>query len=411
MIQKGFIIISFLLLGVFSAWADDSGRLYGRITTTRGDILEGYIRWDKNEGSWVDILNGTKELHGGEESRNDRSGRRRYGRTRSRIKLFGVTIGGRDDWSLVAQSSIRMGHIASIRVIDDDRAELVLKSGQRIDFFNGSTDIGSSIREIIIEDAREGELELVWDDIDKVEFMPAGGGEPSGFGDRLYGTLTTRRGDEYTGFVCWDIDELFVTDILDGEVRGRKRKIRFGKIKTIERYSSKGATVTLKSGDELLMKGTNDVNKSNRGILILDPALGQVQVPWSEFDKLEFASGPGGIGYGQFDGGSHLSGTVRTEDGEEFTGRIRWDNDEEYSWEMLNGSYGRIDFQIEFAFIRSIEKISRRGSEVTLSDGRVFRLRGSNDVDGDNKGVYVILADGDEVRVDWDDFASVAFSN
>ena len=42
--------------------AENEGRIYGKITTTDGDILEGLIRWDKNEGNWVDILNGTKDL-------------------------------------------------------------------------------------------------------------------------------------------------------------------------------------------------------------------------------------------------------------------------------------------------------------------------------------------------------------
>ncbi|MCH8142169.1 MAG: thiolase family protein [Proteobacteria bacterium] len=73
------------------------------------------------------------------------------------------------------------------------------------------------------------------EDIDLIEFSQAPSDIESVFGERLYGTLTTRHGEEYTGFVCWDMDELFMTDVLDGEERGRTRKIRFGRISSIER--------------------------------------------------------------------------------------------------------------------------------------------------------------------------------
>ena len=29
-------------------------QLYGRVVTTAGEEFEGYVRWDKNEGSWAD---------------------------------------------------------------------------------------------------------------------------------------------------------------------------------------------------------------------------------------------------------------------------------------------------------------------------------------------------------------------
>ena len=34
-------------IGVLPAVADNSGRIYGKITTEDGDTFEGYIRWDK----------------------------------------------------------------------------------------------------------------------------------------------------------------------------------------------------------------------------------------------------------------------------------------------------------------------------------------------------------------------------
>ena len=42
---------------VVSALADP-GQIYGKIYTTDDEVLEGFIRWDKNEASWDDILDG-----------------------------------------------------------------------------------------------------------------------------------------------------------------------------------------------------------------------------------------------------------------------------------------------------------------------------------------------------------------
>jgi len=400
------------LLAVLTAMAgaDDRGRIYGKITTVDGDVFEGFIRWDKNEGSWVDILDASKEAR----KRKLREFRRSYRDRETTIEIFGIKIGksGSLDAGLwtSTQSGIRFGHIKTLEVVDDDAVLLTLKSGQEIELSGGATDIGLSIREIIIEDEHGGEIELIWNDLETIEFIPAPEGRESNFGARLYGTLMTRRGDEYTGFVCWDVDELFPTDILDGNDKRRSRKIKFGKIASIERYSSSGVTVTLTNGNQLLLRGSNDVDDDNRGIIISDPGLGQVTVGWDEFDRLDFMPAPRQIRYEEFDGGQQLKGTVYTEDGESYAGAIRWDDDEEYTWEILNGGHRDIDFDIEFGFIKSIKKRSRRSSLVTIRDGRTFRLRGSNDVDEDNKGIFVTLSDGDEVEIDWEDFDRIEFT-
>jgi len=169
--------------------------------------------------------------------------------------------------------------------------------------------------------------------------------------------------------------------------------------------------VTLVNGDELLLKGSNDVDDGNRGIIICDREFGQVVVDWDEFDRLEFTEVPDkGVMYSDFDGGRALKGTVYTEDGEQYEGLIRWDNDEEYTWEILDGNHHDVEFDIEFGKIKTIEKRSYRSVNVTIWSGRTFRLRGSNDVDEDNKGVFITLDDGEEVEVEWEDFEKVEFA-
>ena len=414
-ISKILLMVAGLVIVIsMAAWADNSGRIYGKITTVDGDVLEGLIRWDKNEGSWVDILNGEKELSRKNLRDVERRSPRKYSKRRS-VKLFGIKIiddadGSYTTWTNRAQSGIRFGHIRTMEFIDDDAVLLILKSGEEVELGNYSTDIGTGIREIIIEEINEGELELVWDDIEKIDFMPARSDEVSIYGERLYGTLTTRRGEEFTGYVCWDIDELFESDILDGNDNKRKRKIKFGKIESIERYSSSGATITLKTGDDMVLKGTNDVDNDNRGIVISDPNLGDVEVEWDDFDRLDFKPAPKQVKYDEFDGGRLLKGTVYTEDGDSYKGTIRWDNDEEYTWEILDGDERDVEFNIEFGMIKEIKRKSYRGSEVTLWDGRSFYLRGSNDVDEDNKGIIITLDTDDDVVVDWEEFDRVEFS-
>ena len=51
-----------LLTFAVPASAQDSHRIWGRVQTVSGERYEGFLRWDRNEGSWVDILDGSKEI-------------------------------------------------------------------------------------------------------------------------------------------------------------------------------------------------------------------------------------------------------------------------------------------------------------------------------------------------------------
>lgn len=398
---------AFVLLSgfIFSVSSQDRGRIYGVITTVDGDQLEGFIRWDKNEGCWDNVLDGSKDR----PRIKDRSSRRKYRdrrRSRSLFDRIGIFTGLRS----TAQSGLAFGHIKTLEPIGANAVLLILKSGQEIELKGGSTDIGKDIREIVIEDKAEGEIELEWDDIESIEFSQAPAGETSLFGPRLFGTLTTRRGEEFTGYIGWDYDETFGSDILDGYSRGRKKKIRFKQIQSIERRGSGAARVTTKDGKEIRMEDSNDVDSRNNGIVISDLGLGRIIVAWDEFDIVEFSAAPDNVSYATFDGGKKLHGTVTTDDGESFTGDIIWDADEQHTWEILDGEYRDIQYDIFFANIKSIEN-GRRGATVTLKDGREFVLRDSNDVDDGNKGIFIRSTDGSIDEVEWDYFEKVVFDH
>jgi hypothetical protein len=50
-----------------------------------------------------------------------------------------------------------------------------------------------------------------------------------------------------------------------------------------------------------------------------------------------------------------------------------------------------------------------RGATITLVDGRVLDLEESNDVNDENKGIYVTPAGSETVLVRWDEFREITF--
>ena len=342
-------------------------RIYGTVTSRSGREYTGFIRWDRNEGSWTDFLDANKPSRRG-----------------------GDNISG-----------IRFGHVSSIEVLNDHSALFTLKSGDKVQLNSRASDLGTGLRALIVDQPDGSSYEFSWRDLDIIDFLPVPSAHKPNEG-RLYGTMTTRSGMEFTGFVTWDVDEIYTTDILNGDLDGRAQKIPFGSIKSIERFSSRASLVTLNNGEELILDGSNDVDSSISGISISDPTLGQIKLDWHEFDRVVFHGTNDENQFVDFDGGRRIQGTVLTESGDEITGEISWDNDEEYTWEMLDGDIRDIEFKIEFSNIDRIEK-SRNGAKVTLRDGREFNLDNSNDVDDGNRGI-TIRDNGRTYEVEWEDF-------
>ncbi len=390
-----------------SAVAQSADLIYGRVTTADDRVVEGFIRCDQNEGSWFDIVDANKELPRRNVNQGEELGGRHYDHCEQGLHIRWGHVAWHDGCgSGSAQGNIRFGHIAQLEVVDRNEARLTLKSGAIVDLRANSTDLGRSNRGVFVAGA-DGVEELEWDDITNIEFMRLGEGGSSAFGDRLYGTLRTRDGLEFTGYVTWDMDEIFGADTLDDRSSDGNQEIPFETIESIARRSSSSSTVTLVSGERLTLRGSNDVNDENRGIAVADPAFGQVRLDWDDFESVRFLPPP--IQPLAFPGDMPLRGTVVTADGRRFTGQIRWDNDEEYTWEHLDGEDGGLDFDIEFGLIRSIARLSSRAARVTVADGRSFDLSGSTDVNENNRGVVVTLADGSMVLIDWDDFDRVDF--
>jgi len=350
-----------------------ANRLYGTVRTNWGAVHEGFLRWDRNEGSWGDQLDARK------------TGR----------------------WPSL--SGIRFGHLQSIQPTGSFSADLTLRSGQTVSLQGQATDLGGGFRGLVVTPPADGQtsrsnVTLDWREIASVEFAlaPAGSAAP---GSRLHGTLVTRSGLEFTGYVVWDVSEIHSRDYLEGKASGDLYKVPFGAIRSIRRASPRMADLALHSGQSFRLSSTADVSSKNTGITVSDPGLGQVKLGWEEFESVRFHAAETEQSFADFDGGRPLRGTVVTASGDEVAGLVRWDLDESRSWELLNGQTGGVEFSIEFSKIAAITKNQdSEGSVVTLRDGRAFHLRGANDVGRGNRGI-VVESGGRSYEVKWSDFA------
>jgi hypothetical protein len=404
-----------------------AGRIWGRVETVSGVTHEGFIRWDRNEGSWVDVLDGSKGLRLDDYLVwNDRTGEAEPVPERV-VEYGGYRISFPDHLSSLpatTQSGIRFGHIRRLEARDARGAVLELKSGETLELSGGGTDLGRALREMVVEEPGGREVKLGWSDVAAVEFGPAPpGAVPSGA--RLHGTVRDGNGREYTGFIAWNADKILDTDRLEGREGGAGREIPFSGIASVARTDA-GARVALAGGSVVELTGPGDVSRGGQWLVVSDPGLGSVELRWRNVESVRFhpPSPPQApLAHQDFPGGWPLEGTVVTREGHELTGLIRWDADEEYSWELLGGRQDGVLFQVEFGEIAEIERLSgervtlgvgvqvtversrRDGALVTLRDGRTLELSGSNDVSGDNKGIWVRAdPDSDWVSVRWADF-------
>ena len=71
--------------------------------------------------------------------------------------------------------------------------------------------------------------------MDRVEFMEGPETLRSKYGEPIYGKINAGRKGQFTGYVQWDMQERFMTDILDGKDRNGDRKIPFRSIAKIQK--------------------------------------------------------------------------------------------------------------------------------------------------------------------------------
>ncbi len=229
-----------------------SFRLRGTVSTSEGEFV-GFVQWDNEEALSTDILDGDA-----------------------------------DD----KRHRLEMGDIRSIERRDRRSSRVVLKDGTEL-ILSGTNDVDDDIRGIHVEDARFGRVEVAWDEFEQVVFD-----DPGGSGARyaeyeapshLSGTVTLRGGDWRTGDLVFDLDEEWSWEMLDGSSSDLDYTVPFSMVASIEPMGRSGCLVQLRSGLELELEDSHDVDDDNSGVMVIPKSGGEPgYVPWADIEKIEF---------------------------------------------------------------------------------------------------------------------------
>lgn len=161
-------------------------------------------------------------------------------------------------------------------------------------------------------------------------------------------------------------------------------------------------TVVLRDGVRLETAGGSNDLDAELQILLADGS--QRAVAYDNVRSIVFATAP--EGHPTFP--PQLYGRAETRFGE-FSGVLAWDADERLATEMLDGEIGGDEVVVDFGSIVTIEPFGNE-SRVVTGDGRELVLDGTNDVNGENRGLIVVGADFGRVLVDWEDLERVTFA-
>ncbi len=408
LVIAAFLNVTYLdMINIFSSSESDI-YLYGKVTTDDGEEYTGQIRWGKEEAFWFDFFNSTKPENKNLDYLSDEDLKKVRTRKNGEdfVKgLFGWDSNSNTNTHLFA---CQFGNLKSIEMGRKSRVTLTFKNGETMQLKGGSNDIETYIQ---VTDPNLGHIKLDWDRLERVDFMKANGSLDSYYGKPLYGTVKTESGDSFTGYVQWDHDERLANDELNGRNKDGELDLKFGNISKIEKESRSSSLVTTKSGRSFVLKGSNDVNNQNRGIIVNIAELGRVDIPWKEFESVEFSEAKTGIiDYDNFDGHKNIQGTVTTNNGQKHNGRLIYDLDESLQLEILHGTKDDIEYFIPFSIIRSIAPSGDHQSKVSLSSGQSLVLEDSVDVSEDNDGVLVFKSDNDRpVYIPWEDISKIDF--
>jgi len=390
--------------------AQQSLYIYGEVTTNEGETYQGQIRWGKEEAFWFDMFNSSKPENDNLKWLNDDELETLQDKDEKGWSVLGVK-----SWSYSSNNnnthtfSCQFGDIKSLKPGRKSRVVLEMKNGEVYKLRGGSNDIGTKVQ---VFDQDLGSIKLDWDNIALVEFMDTPYNLDIQGGQPLYGTVVTTSGS-FTGYLQWDHDERLSKDELNGDTEDGELDIEFGKIRSIERSGSRASKVTLKSGREFRLSGSNDCNSSNRGIIVNMPEQGRVDISWDEFEKMtiEERVPNSNLTYAGFLGDRKIEGQVVTRDGKKYDGEIVYDLDEAFELEMLDGMSEDIEYMIPFRYIKNISPHNREETYVTLKNGKEFLFEDKVDVNEDNDGVLVFNSPRDYNYIPWKEIDTITFDN
>ena len=257
--------------------------------------------------------------------------------------------------------------------------------------------------------------------------------DASGF---IYGIVETRKG-HFEGRLKWHRRDAFWSDFLESnkedrpywasvpvadrmrtseiEVFGKtmsKRHMarpgrgfmaRYGDVQRIEVHGTSWSTVVLRDGTEIDVEGGRDFRSD---VLIFAADGSETRLEWERILRIRFLPTPDELSVDVF----RAYGTVTTSIGP-LTGYIQWDKQECISTDIIDGHDRKTgdEMEIPLGRVQSVEKLDRDTSRWVLRDGTTVDLYGTNDVDHDNRGIWVETPEWGRVAVSWRAFERLDF--
>jgi len=355
------------------------------------------MRWGKQEMMWHDVFNSSKISNRRDKSHEERA----------------TSLWDNFDWNLSSiwedkyrkQShlfSCFFGDIKAIYPKSSNYLDLELKNGTILNLNGGSDDVGTYV---YVYDYELGRVKIKWSKIKKIEFSAGPLETDAELGQPLYGKLKTRRKGTLEGYIKWDLEERITEDILDGN---NSDQVAFKNISAITKKDH-GAIVTLNSGREIFLSGSNDVNSSSRGIGIFVEGVGNIEISWKDFKHLELIENPNvSLSYDDFEAPIGVKANCYTVDDQELEGLMVFDIDEKWEIEFIDGKDDNVDYQIPLRYIKRIVPKNKTYSQLYLKNGEVLLLGEGQDVSYKNDGVLLFIDGKDKPElIEWKDIIEI----
>jgi hypothetical protein len=187
--------------------------------------------------------------------------------------------------------SVEFGKIKSIEKRGNS-SRVNLHSGREFTL-NGSNDVSSGHRGVIVMNAQSGTIDIPWSEFGKVTFYEKSNNKAVRYSDfkdqkELQGVVTTRDGRSLSGKIVYDLDESHAFELLQGKEGEFEYSIPFRHIKSIRPNEWKSA-IELINNTKLSLDEGQDVNEKNQGILVFsgngrEPAY----LPWDQVREIQF---------------------------------------------------------------------------------------------------------------------------
>ena len=225
--------------------------IYGKLTTTKGEFT-GFIQWDHDERLLKDKLDG--------KSRD-------------------------------GDVAIPFDKIKSINKIEGG-CRVKLHSERNLEL-SGKNDVNRDNRGIIVTIPGVGRIDFPWKHFLSLDLTPFPESVAKCYSEfpeseRLYGKITSTKGETFEGVIVYDLDEAMDSEILNGLNDKLDFSIPFRNIKIIQPKAYNYCLVELKNGEKLYLGDQTDVSDSNAGILIFTGENHYEFFKWKQIESIEF---------------------------------------------------------------------------------------------------------------------------